>query len=88
MSLWLVRVGRNGEQEKGALNNGVAAIRWSDLPDLSKINNREELKKYMKIPTQGVKKILLITKLDKFGRLSIELRKKISLHYRLNFRPQ
>jgi len=44
MSLWLVRAGRNGEQEEGALKHGVATIGWNDLPDLSSIRSREELR--------------------------------------------
>lgn len=43
MSLWLVRAGRYGEQEQGALEYSVATIGWKDLPDLSKIKSREEL---------------------------------------------
>jgi len=43
MSLWLVRAGRHGEQEQGALENNVITIGWNELPDLSNIKNREEL---------------------------------------------
>lgn len=42
MSLWLVRAGRHGEQEQGALDNNVVTIGW-DLPDLSNIKTKEEL---------------------------------------------
>jgi restriction system protein len=44
MALWMVRAGRNGEQEEGALEHGVATIGWNELPDLSLIGSRDELK--------------------------------------------
>jgi restriction system protein len=43
MSLWLVRAGRHGEQEQGALEHNVVTIGWQKLPDLSHIQNKEEL---------------------------------------------
>ena len=44
MSLWIVRAGRNGEQEEGALEHRVATIGWNELPDLSSIKSKAELK--------------------------------------------
>lgn len=44
MSVWLVRAGKHGEIEDEVLNNGIAAIGWVDLPDLTNIKNKEELK--------------------------------------------
>lgn len=43
MSLWMVRAGKHGEQEQGALDNNVATIGWNELPDLSNLKNREQL---------------------------------------------
>lgn len=43
MALWLVRAGRHGEQEALALDNDIAVIGWSDLPDLAPVKTREEL---------------------------------------------
>lgn len=43
MSLWLVRAGRHGEQEQGALESNVVTIGWNELPDLSNVENRKEL---------------------------------------------
>jgi restriction system protein len=43
MSLWMVRAGRHGEQEDGALREGVVTIGWKDLPNLSGIKNKEKL---------------------------------------------
>jgi restriction system protein len=44
MAIWLVRAGRNGEREDFALENGVAVIGWSELPDLSGTKSREDVK--------------------------------------------
>ena len=44
MTLWLVRAGRRGEQERGALDHEVVTIGWNELPDLSNIKTRDELK--------------------------------------------
>jgi restriction system protein len=43
MSLWLVRAGRHGEQEQGALEYNVVAIGWNEFSDLSDIKTRDEL---------------------------------------------
>lgn len=43
MTLWVVRAGRQGEQEQGALEHSVVIIGW-DLPDLSSISDMEELR--------------------------------------------
>lgn len=59
MSLWLVRAGRNGEQEEGALQHGVATIGWNDLPDLSSIASREELKALYEKVYSGAKKMTI-----------------------------
>lgn len=44
MSLWLVRAGAHGEQEQRALQQNVATIGWNDLPDLSTVKSRVQLK--------------------------------------------
>ena len=43
MSLWLVRAGRHGEQEQGALDHGVITIGW-DVPDLSRATSKESVR--------------------------------------------
>lgn len=43
MALWLVRAGRYGEQEQGALNYNVVTIGWNELPSLSNIREKEQL---------------------------------------------
>jgi len=45
MSLWLVRAGKRGEQEQGALENSVVTIGWNELPDLSDVKTKGELAK-------------------------------------------
>lgn len=47
MSVWLVRAGRNGEREEESIQNNITAIGWVDLPDVSKIESRDELKSLM-----------------------------------------
>jgi restriction system protein len=56
MSVWLVRAGKNGEREDEVLNNGIAAIGWIELPDLSNIKSREELKDLFDKTYSGMKK--------------------------------
>jgi len=43
MTFWLVRAGKHGEQEEGALENNIVTIGWNDLPNLSKIETKERL---------------------------------------------
>ena len=44
MTLWVVRSGKYGEREALALDNGLAVIGWDELPDLSKLASRDELR--------------------------------------------
>jgi len=39
----MVRAGKHGEQEQGALENDIVTIGWNELPDLSKVKDRQEL---------------------------------------------
>ena len=43
MAAWLARAGKHGEDEKRALESGLAIIGWKALPDLSKISSKDEL---------------------------------------------
>jgi len=45
MTLWVVRAGDEGQQEKGAIENNIVTIGWNRLPDLSIINDYESLEK-------------------------------------------
>jgi restriction system protein len=55
MSVWLVRAGKNGEQENFALENGLAVIGWDELPDLAQIDTRDKLTDLMQqtYPDEG-----------------------------------
>jgi restriction system protein len=59
LTLWLVRAGREGEQEKGVLQNNIVAIGWNELPDLSSVDSLSSLKRiYTKAyPQQNIKTV-------------------------------
>lgn len=59
MTLWMVRAGRYGEQEGGALDNNVVTIGWDAMSDLSKYETREELTEYYNevYPDEGKKTV-------------------------------
>ena len=44
MPLWGVRSGKYGEREALALDRGLAVIGWEDLPDLSSVATRDQLR--------------------------------------------
>lgn len=43
MALWLVRAGSNGEREHLALDEGLSAIGWAELPSLAPYHSRDEI---------------------------------------------
>lgn len=43
MTVWMVRAGAHGEQENLALQKGLAVIGWDQVPDLSKVQSRDEV---------------------------------------------
>jgi len=43
MAVWLVRAGRAGEREEFALEKGIAAIGWDEVPDMSTVPSRDAL---------------------------------------------
>jgi restriction system protein len=43
MAVWLVRAGKDGEQEQTALERSLVTIGWNELPDLSGIASREAM---------------------------------------------
>lgn len=43
MTLWVARAGRHGERESFALENNVVVVGWDDVPDLSEMEDREQL---------------------------------------------
>jgi restriction system protein len=75
MSLWLVRAGRHGEQEQGALDNNVVTIGWNEFNDLSKIKSREELTQlYLKL-NPGSKKMKAANEVGQIWRFIQEIQK-------------
>lgn len=50
MSIWLTRAGSNGEQQELCLTKDVVTIGWTELPNLSSLDERDQLKEiYRKI---------------------------------------
>jgi len=48
MALWMVRAGRHGEQEQRAIEKNFVTIGWNELPDLSSVVSKNELKRLYK----------------------------------------
>ena len=44
MTFWVVRAGKHGEQEQEIFEDNVISIGWDNLPDLSQIQEKEQLK--------------------------------------------
>jgi len=59
MTLWKVTEGRFGEAEQIALEKDLIVILWNELPDLSKIQTRDELKELYSEHYSNEKKWLL-----------------------------
>jgi len=47
MTVWVVRAGRHGGRQDFVLDNGICAIGWDSLPDLSTVESRENLQELM-----------------------------------------
>ena len=60
MKLWLVRAGRHGEREEICLTENRVGIGWVELPNISGVGSREELKTIIEktYPTFAEKKII------------------------------
>jgi restriction system protein len=43
MAVWLARAGRHGEHETLAIETGIVLIGWQGMPDMSKVQTREEV---------------------------------------------
>jgi len=61
MALWLVRAGKHGEQEEKVIELGIVAIGWLQLPDLSQIKTRDELRKLYEETYPEAKKMTVVT---------------------------
>jgi restriction system protein len=49
MKLWLMRGGERGCYEADAINHGLAIVDWSELGDLSLLQDKEEVRKSLQI---------------------------------------
>lgn len=73
MALWMVRAGRHGEQEQKAIDNSFVTIGWNDLPDLSKISTKDELKKLYNRVYPGEKKMTIANEVGQIWRFLREI---------------
>jgi len=73
MPLWMVRAGRHGEQEQKAIDNSFVTIGWNELPDLSKIKNKDELKKLYNKIYPGEKKMTIANEVGQIWRFLKEI---------------
>lgn len=75
MSLWLVRAGRHGEQEQGALEHSVATIGWSEFSDLSHIKTKDELAELYTNVNPAAKKMQAVNEVGQIWRFVREIQK-------------
>jgi restriction system protein len=45
MKAWLIRAGRDGQDEGMAIEQGIAVIGWEEMPDLSSVTTFEDMKR-------------------------------------------
>lgn len=59
MAVWVVRAGRRGEREAFAIDNRVATVGWSAMPDLSTVANRSDMSALLsdRYPSEPPKRI-------------------------------
>ena len=75
MSLWLVRAGKHGEQEQGAIENNVVTIGWNDFPDLSNIKTRDDLRELYELVYPSAKKMAVANEVGQIWRFINEIQK-------------
>jgi len=71
----MVRAGRRGDQEQGALDSGVVTIGWNELPDLSNVKDRQELARLYKSIHPSAKKPQLTNEVGQVWRFVSEIKK-------------
>lgn len=59
MSVWLIRAGREGENEALAQDEGLAVVGWSNLPNLSAIAAREDVRQMVQNAVPDAKKMAI-----------------------------
>lgn len=75
MSIWLVRAGKHGEQEQGALDNNVVTIGWSEFQDLNGIHSRDELMDLYYKLHPNAKKMQVVNEAGQIWRFIHEVQK-------------
>ena len=84
MSLWLVRAGRHGEQEQGALEHSVATIGWGEFSDLSHIKTKDELAELYTHVNPAAKKMQAVNEVGQIWRFVSPLRVKFMQKWQKN----
>ena len=74
MALWMIRAGRYGEQENTVIENNVVAIGWNEIPDLSKVRSKDELKSLYKRIYPDEKQTVLISQVGQIWRFLKEIK--------------
>jgi restriction system protein len=75
VSLWVVRAGSNGEQEKDALERNVVTIGWNQLPDLSSVKDKESLKQLYITSDPNAKEMAVANMVGSIWRFIKEIKK-------------
>ncbi|MCE9651848.1 MAG: restriction endonuclease [Nitrosarchaeum sp.] len=75
MTLWLVRAGRYGEQEQGALNHNLVAIGWDELPSLSGIKEKEDLEELYSKTYPNEKKMQKVNRVGQIWSFLTKIKK-------------
>lgn len=75
MSLWLVRAGRHGEQEQGALEHSVVTIGWNEFLGLSNIKTKDELTELYTRVNPVAKKMQAANEVGQIWRFLREIQK-------------
>ncbi len=75
MSLFLVRAGRHGEQEQGALDNNVVTMGWNQFSDLSGLKSREELSRLYLEKHPNAKKMAVANEVGQLWKFVHDIKK-------------
>ncbi len=71
---WLIRAGRHGEHEDFNLDNGLAGLGWSDIPDLREIPSRARLKELIRDTNPDNKERSVSAQANQLWRFKTEVR--------------
>ncbi|MCY4621865.1 MAG: restriction endonuclease [bacterium] len=70
---WLIRAGRHGEHEDFNLDNGLAGLGWTDIPDLRGVANRDGLRKLIRDTNPDDKKRSVSAQANQLWRFKTEV---------------